>query len=317
MNNKLNKISNLFLLLDDDFDFEVEQKKDHLPKKNAAQTVANQKVKPNNKQQAIKPLKPENKKLYFASKIKALKSTDFNLNSKIYYYVKNIFMDQEKNDHEIINEVIKIGCTKIDKLILITNLFFLSVRKDKISIMQEIINKVSDSDRLTIVNAYDHNYTPIMHAAYNGQVGAVKLLLIWGADKNIINKEGEDIFKCIETGMEVAINKNKSLEILIKDRYDEIYNYIINWSSNDSNKLDIISEDNNDKKVSKIPDNLEECIIEYIDEGNYNEFMKLVENINLQIKNKPEIREILNKLRELIEEEMPKINSYLIENKLY
>lgn len=310
MNNKSNKISNIFLLLDDDFEY-----KDIITKKDAG------------KQQIIRPVartdspkqnkKYNEKKLYFASKIKILKPTDFNLNSKIYYYVKNIFMDIEKNDHEIINEVPRIGCTKIDKLILTTNLFFLAVRKDKINIMQEIINRVNDADKMIIVNAYDHNYTPIMHAAYNGQVGAVKLLLIWGADKNVINKEGEDIFKCIETGLEVAINKNKELEILIKDRYDEIYNFIINWeTSSKQNKLTDY-ETYEDSKPSAIPDNIEECIIEYIDEGKFKEFMDLVESIKLIISNRTDIRDILNKLKESIEDEMPKIHDYLVQHNLY
>jgi len=310
MNNTFKQDSNIFLLLDEDFRSKVVKHK--VVRKDAGKPVARV-AKQAEAAQVRNAVPKQDRKLYYASKIKELKPTDFNLNSKVYYYVKNIFMDPEKNDHEIINEVPKIGCTKIDKLILTTNLFFFAVRKDKINIMQEIINRVNDSDRLTIVNAYDHNYTPIMHAAYNGQVGAVKLLLIWGADKNVINKEGEDLFKCIETGMELAINKNKSLEILIKDRYDEIYNFIINWESTDKpSKLDPV-----DKKPAAIPDNLEECIIEYIDEGKFEDFMKLVESIKLLLSDRSDIREILNKLQESIEDEMPKIHEYLLENQMY
>lgn len=174
--------------------------------------------------------KKTDKKIYYISKIKKLDENSFNLNAKVYYYIKNLFneliLTNNKSEIEVIKEIFSIGKSRIDKIIVIGNLFYLAVRKDKLNLMQIIVSRITEEECKIIVNSFDHNYTPLMHAAYNGQVGAVKLLLIWGANSNIINKDNEDIYMCIENGLKNSVEKNKSLELLIKCRYDEINEYI-------------------------------------------------------------------------------------------
>jgi hypothetical protein len=133
-----------------------------------------------------------------------------------YKYIRYDIVNKLKNPNDIIHQVKSIGHGDTDKILCLTNLFFICVKSDKIDMMQRIIDHFKDEKNVQnfIVNAYDRDYTPLMHATYNGCIESVKFLLSYGANIDIINKDGEDIFSATTAGLNKALTAEKVLKLL-------------------------------------------------------------------------------------------------------
>lgn len=219
------------------------------------------------------------------------------IHAKVYNYIKGLIMTQPEPD--VIRMTRSLGVSPNDKTICLTNLFFICVRQDKTSLMQRIIDSVNDFERMYMVNAYDRKYTPIMQAAYNGSANSVKLLLTWGADVNVINVDGEDIYSATAAGVKDAIAKHPNLEIFLKPKFQEINTYIQWWKDNmvdtPSDELTVsvmtmkVSDDEPNKLIdtkSNIVSQIETILESCIDDSMTTVMKKLFEEINQMVKSK-------------------------------
>lgn len=236
------------------------------------------------KHDAIK--KPD---VYLNTKLKKLTNMSCSsIPGKIHYYIMNL-LKTEPDIYVIINTVKMIGYSHIDKLLCLTMLFQICVRQEKASLMQRIIDGISDSDRQFMVNAYDRKYTPLMQAAYNGSVSSVKLLLIWNANINEINVDGEDISAAIDAGLKDQIKKTPLLEIFLIPKFQEIHTFIKAWKNSDDclvakPSVEVINVKPEKIKLIKNSDESSEEIAEllqlYIDDYNKHQLTVLFEEIN-------------------------------------
>lgn len=176
---------------------------------------------------------------------------DAEIPTYVFNYIKNLIPVYPIK--EIIAMTKQIGIHKNDKLICLTNLFMACVRRNNIALMQAIIKDIGqqDLDRLFMVNAFDHKYTPIMHACYNGSLEAFKLLLIWGANADIINVDNEDIVSATNSGLRDALVKQSSMAIFLTAQYNDILKYIEFWRKSRGN----IEENNNHIEVEVVLNN--------------------------------------------------------------
>jgi hypothetical protein len=256
-------------------------------------TVVSSKKQPKVKAQVeIQPKKHDAIKkpdVYLNTKLKKLTNTSCSsIPGKVYYYIVNL-LKTEPDIYVIINTVKMIGYSNIDKLLCLTMLFQICVRQEKASLMQRIIDGISDSDRKFMVNAYDRKYTPLMQAAYNGSVSSVKLLLIWNANVDEINIDGEDISAAIDAGLRDQIKKTPLLEIFLIPKFQEIHTFIKAWkTSEDCLKVEApidfkASKPEKFKLIKNLDDSSEE-IAElsqlYIDDYNKSQLTVLFEEIN-------------------------------------
>jgi hypothetical protein len=239
---------------------------------------------PAKKQNAIK--KPD---VYLNTKLKKLTNTSCSvIPGKVYYYILNL-LKTEPDIYVIINTVKMIGFSHIDKLLCLTMLFQICVRQEKASLMQRIIDGISDSDRKFMVNAYDRKYTPLMQAAYNGSVSSVKLLLIWNAKIDEINIDGEDISAAVDAGLRDQIKKTPLLEIFLIPKFQEIHTFIKAWKNSDDclTVASSVKVENVQTEKFKLIKNLDESSEEiaelsqlYIDDYNKSQLTVLFEEIN-------------------------------------
>jgi hypothetical protein len=146
------------------------------------------------------------------------------IHPKAYNYIKSLILTHP--EPEVIRITKAIGVNHFDKIVCLTNLFFICVRQDKTSLMQRIIESVSQIEKVFMVNANDREYTPIMHAAYNGSANSIKYLIHWGADINIVNKDGENVFSAADAGLKDEIVKFPSLELFLRPKFQEIKNHL-------------------------------------------------------------------------------------------
>ncbi len=165
------------------------------------------------------------------------------LHAKVYAYIEGLL--SKYDDNEAINRTLSIGINHNDKVLAITNLFFLAVRRDKIGLMQKIHDHkfLSPADKHYIINAYDLDYTPLYRAATNGSSKAVKLLLHWGSNPLAKNRDDEDIYGALNYGLTKSIKENPLLEIFERPKFMEIHDFVTKWIQNPGNMNDFDSSD--------------------------------------------------------------------------
>lgn len=173
-----------------------------------------------------------------------------------YKYIRYEILGKLKNEADIIYEVKSLGTAANDKIICLTNLFFACVKEDKIGLMQRIMDVYKNDKPVQkfIANAYDRDYTPLMHAVYRGRIESVKFLLSFGADINNINIKNETVFSAAFEGLKDQLKdpKNKYADMLITNKFREIDDFLKWWNLSDTTaemRLDAIKIDNyNDVK---------------------------------------------------------------------
>ena len=238
-------------------------------------------------------------------------------------------MLQVKQEIDIINEAFDIGLRINDKIIVLANLFFLCVRKGRVSLMQRIItfiktrcNKNADEYISFIINAFDRNYTPIMRAASNCSVACLRLLLIWGADVNAVNINGEDVFAAAKYGYDTRCKEFPDYELFETKKYKETTQFITYWKENGSllctsrgtggtaltasedtniqkNKEELINTDKN------IDEQIDQIILQCLEDTNEYKLKLLLEELEQKKIQMP--INIKNKYAHEIEEEFPTI----------
>lgn len=77
-----------------------------------------------------------------------------------------------------------------------------------------MISSINDENQLVLTNLLkkganmeattDHGWTPLMYAAYNANPKGVKVLLTYGADKTILNKDNQDAVGCAKLAIRQA-----------------------------------------------------------------------------------------------------------------
>jgi len=266
---------------------------------------------------------------------------------KVYGYIKNQF--EKSSEYDAIRNVMNIGISRIDKMIGIANLFFLAVRRDKISIMERIIDHIESGERKFIVNSYDRKYTPIMQASYNGCDQSIRLLLIWGADINQINCDGEDVFSAAEAGKRAMIERHPSMELLIEPKYQRIIDYMNQWKEDEllektkteteteteteTDIVSIVSRETMNRRIDTEIDTYDYTMINpeqdieiqfteimnnCIDDCNIETFKLLIKDINNLVKrgyDQTKIDNIIEENKSYILEEYPDILTFYIHNK--
>lgn len=248
----------------------------------------------------------------YANYNKELDLRDTNLHSKVYNHLCHIL--QNKQEMDIINEAYDIGFKINDKIIVLTNLFFLCIRRGRVSLMQRIIGfvkhrcaKNANEYISYIINAFDRNYTPIMRAASNCSIACIRLLLIWGADINTININGEDVFAAAKYGYEMRCKEFANYELFETKKYNETIRFIKYWKENGSilhddlqkEEHDLIDVDQNiDEQIDKI---LLQCL-EDTNEGKLKLLFEEIANKNIKIS-----KEILSKYEDELKDEFPSI----------
>jgi len=177
-----------------------------------------------------------------------------------YKYIRFEILGKLKNEADIIYEVKSLGTAANDKIICLANLFFACVKEDKIGLMQRIMDVYKNDKPIQkfIANAYDRDYTPLMHAVYRGRIESVKFLLSFGADINNINIKNETVFSAAFEGLKDQLKdpKNKYADMLITNKFREIDDFLKWWNLSDTTaemRLDAIKIDNyNDVKPKTI-----------------------------------------------------------------
>jgi len=257
------------------------------------------------------------------------------IHPKVYNYIVNLLSCCDDND--VIYKTITIGINQTDKIMALAQLFFVCVRRDKISIMQKIMDHPivtnSDSTKHFIVNAYDRGYTPVMRAAYVGSSKAIKLLLHWGADPNPINIDGENIFDALNAGLRDAIKANPLLEIFERPKFEEIRTFLTNLHLNEEVKLDthdpILEQlhkpietnntDNTCKQITlsvldidgevSIESQIDNTLISAVEDYNINLLSRLFSDIKELLNEghleKSIINDIIDNYRDILEDEFP------------
>lgn len=239
------------------------------------------------------------------------------IHPKVYNYITSLLSSFDDND--VIRKTLSIGISHSDKIIAIVQLFFVCVRRDKISIMQKIMDNriISESDKHFIVNAYDRGYTPVMRAAYVGSSKAIKLLLHWGANPSPINIDGETIFDAIDAGLRDAIKANPLLEIFERPKFEEIRTYLKNVHSESLTNEVVI--DTNLKKATielhilnlneNIESQIDNLLISSVEDYNVNLLTQLFEDIKQLLTcgqlTKNVIDNIIDNYRDILQEEFP------------
>jgi hypothetical protein len=247
------------------------------------------------------------------------------ISGRVYHFILDLV--KRESDMNVINTVRMIGFSPNDKLLCLTMLFQICVRQDKASMMQRIIDSVSKSDRLFMVNAFDRKYTPLMQAAYNGSVSSVKLLLIWGANIDEINIDGEDVYSATIAGKDSQIKKTPLLEIFLIPKFQEIHNYLKSWQDtendpDDRQAIEAVSVDNEAVIIDNeavegsvklilehedITEQIKELLQSYIDDYNTCRLTMLFEEINQLIASnkitKDSVKSIVKIHQEILQDE--------------
>jgi ankyrin repeat protein len=234
------------------------------------------------------------------------------LHAKVFKYIENLL--NEYNDYEAINHTLSIGVNHNDKVLAITNLFFLAVRRDKITLMQKIydLTFLSPFDKHYLVNAYDLDYTPLYRAATNGSCKAVKLLLHWGADPLAINKNGEDIYEALNYGLTKSIADNPLIEMFERPKFMEISDFVTRWiqrSDKDDVSVDEVTIDVEIQKATgeissnglidtsnNIESQIENILTSCIEDYNTDKMTKLFAEINNLISSSIITKEIISEI---------------------
>lgn len=235
-----------------------------------------------------------------------------NIHAKIFNYLNYILREEQEN--EIIKQTLSIGVSLNDKIIVLANLFFICVRTDKISLIQNIIRSVqfrfkenSQKYIYYMVNAYDRNYTPLMRAAYNCSTICLRLLLIWGANMDVININGDDINADAKKGYLQRCAEHPEYELFEKNKYKETIAFIKYWKENKDNIAEL-----NDNIVYSEED-IDKIMLECVENTNTYKLTKLFEDLEANNINIPE--NIINKYRnDLIEDFDDLYNKYIIKN---
>lgn len=109
--------------------------------------------------------------------------------------------------------------------------------KDKLDIIEYILNNSDEKKKLVNSKCGFMEYTPIFQSAYKGSIRALKLLMSAGADTKLINKNNETVLQSLEEGYKNELSKNRSYEVFITDRYNECRDYINNFKLVNSKKI--------------------------------------------------------------------------------
>lgn len=176
--------------------------------------------------------------------IKLDRSIPTNVHPRVYNHIKTLFAT--KTIMNAIHDVEKVGTNTNDKIICLTNLFFLAVRQDKMDAMQTILDHVDKryGNQFIdyIVNSYDRLYTPLMHAAYNLSSKSVKCLITCGADIDAKNIDGESVYEAAESGYNDMLEKNDDMVIFYGQKYKDIISFIDVWKKKENEDEDDFSD---------------------------------------------------------------------------
>jgi hypothetical protein len=218
------------------------------------------------------------------------------INPRIYNYLNYIF--DKKQEIDIIRDANHIGYKVNDKILVLTNLFFLCARKNRVSLMQRIVTHIKEyypknnQEYINfMINAYDRGNTPLMHAAYNGSISCLKILLIWGANINEINSYNEDIVSAANNGLAARIKENPTYELFENKKYQEVITFIDHWKMNGHQlMLELNAEmkfqlPNSEKKgkidpSTDIQGQIDRLLLTYIENSNGNLMKELFEEIS-------------------------------------
>ena len=155
------------------------------------------------------------------------------IHKKTKMYIKNnILANKEYTDQNKIDEILSIGNYKNDKIICMFNVFYKCVKNNNISLIRQIINYYKKNETILdfIVNSYYSSgktkYTPLMCAAYYGNIDIVKLLMENGADINVINDYNENIIEMTQIGLKNHIKKNPTNSTALITQYNIVIDYL-------------------------------------------------------------------------------------------
>jgi len=158
-------------------------------------------------------------------------NTYIHRNTKM-YIKNNILNNIDLTDNNKIEAILSIGNYKNDKIICIFNVFYKCVKNNNISLMKRII-RLYKSDKIVldfIVNGFYSNgktkYTPLMCAAYYGNLKAVQLLIEHGANFNLINCYNENIVEMTQMGLRNNIKKNPLSVNELNNQYNAVIDYL-------------------------------------------------------------------------------------------